>query len=139
MAVRPHGTPMLPKKHSERFNMLSPSDIQSLAIQKAKGKRPKYLGEESSDHLLSMIMALAEEMAVMRERNDTLERLLEAHDVVLRNEIENYIPSSDIGIERQIKHSEFISRLLRSVRHEVDALSGNNKTTEEIVDFLKEN
>ena len=119
--------------------MLSPSEIQNLAIQKAKGKRPKYLGEDSTDHLLSMLMVLAEEMAVMRERNDTLERLLEGHGIITRDEVEEYIPSSDIGIERQIKHSEFISRLLRSVRHEVDALSGNNKTTEEIVDFLKEN
>lgn len=119
--------------------MLSPSEIQHLAIQKAKGKRPKYLGEDSADHLLSMIMVLAEEMAVMRERNDTLERLLEAHGVVARDEIEDYIPSADIGTERQVKHSEFITRLMRSVRHEVDALSGDNKTTEEIVDFLKEN
>lgn len=119
--------------------MLSPSDIQNLATQKAKGKRPKYLGEEANDHLLSMIMVLAEEMAVMRERNDTLERLLEAHNIIARDEIDGFIPVSDVGIERQLKHSEFITRLMRSLRHEVDALSGDNQTTEEIVDFLKKN
>lgn len=119
--------------------MLSPSEIQKMAIRKAKGKRPKYLGEDSTDHLLSMIMVLAEEMAVMRERNDTLERLLETHSVLERHEIDSFVPSTDEGIERQLKHSEFITRLMRSVRHEVDALSGDNQTTEEIVDFLKKN
>lgn len=119
--------------------MFSPSDIQSLAIKKAKGKRPKYLGEDSADHLLSMIMVLAEELAVSRERADTLERLLEAHGMLSRDEIERFIPGGDVGTERQVKHSEFISRLLRSVRHEVDALSGDNQSTEEIVDFLKKN
>ena len=55
--------------------MFSPDEIQSLAVKKSKGKRPKYLGEDSADHLLSMIMVLAEELAVSRERADTLERL----------------------------------------------------------------
>ena len=119
--------------------MFSPDEIQSLAVKKSKGKRPKYLAENSADHLLSMIMVLAEELAVSRERADTLERLLEAHGMLSRDEIERYIPSEDVGVERQLNHSEFISRLLRSVRHEVDALSGDNQSTEEIVDFLKKN
>ena len=135
MAVRQLGMLMSQRSH----NMLTPSDIQSLALKKAKGKRPKYLGEDSSDHLLSMIMVLAEELAVSRERADTLERLLEDQGVISRDDIETFIPNSSVGTERQIKHSEFISRLLRSLRHEVDALSGDNQSTEEIVDFLKKN
>ena len=119
--------------------MLSPTEIQNLALNKAKGKRPKYLDENATDHLLSMVMVLAEELAVTRERADTLERLLETHGVISRDEIEMYVPSKDIGVERQVAHSGLISRLLRSLRHEVDALSGNNKSTEEIVDFLKNN
>lgn len=119
--------------------MLSPTDIQTMALNKAKGKRPIYLDENAVDHLLSMVMVLAEELAVTRERADTLERLLEAEGVVSRRDIDSYIPETDVGTERQIKHSEFISRLLRSLRHDVDALSGDNKTTEEIVDFLKDN
>lgn len=119
--------------------MLSPTDIQNLALNKAKGKRPKYLDENATDHLLSMVMVLAEELAVTRERADTLERLLEAQGVVSRDQIETYVPETEVGIERQIEHSGLISRLLRSLRHEVDALSGDNQSTEEIVDFLKNN
>ena len=135
MVVLQLGMPMSRRS----LSMLTSSDIQSLALNKAKGKRPKYLGENSSDHLLSMIMVLSEELAVSRERADTMERLLEAQGVVSRDDIENYIPSASVGTERQIKHSGFISRLLRSLRHEVDALSGDNQSTEEIVDFLKNN
>lgn len=119
--------------------MLKPSEIQKLAIAKAKGKRPDYLGPESNDNLLAMIMVLAEELAVARERADTLERLLESHGILKRSEIENYVPDEDAGLERQIKNSEFASRLMRSVRHEIDSLTGNYKSTEEIVDFLKKN
>lgn len=119
--------------------MLTPTEIQKLAIQKSKGKRPEYLGAQSNDHLLSMIMVLAEELAVTRERADTLERLLEAQGILERNKIEQFTPSQQAGLERQIKHSEFTSRLLRSLRQEVDALAGNNKSTEDLVDFLKEN
>jgi len=118
---------------------MTPLDIQKLATQKAKGKRPTYLGAQSNDHLLSMIMVLAEELAVTRERADTLERVLEEQGILSREKIESFTPSQDEGLERQIKHSEFTSRLLRSLRHEVDALAGNNKSTEDLVEFLKKN
>lgn len=119
--------------------MLTPQEIQSLSTQKAKGKRPSYINAQSNDHLLSMIMVLAEELAVTRERADTLERLLESEGVLDREKIEKFMPSSGAGLERQIMHSEFTTRLLRSLRQEVDALAGNNKSTEDLVDFLKEN
>ena len=119
--------------------MLTPTEIQKLAISKAKGKRPKYLGPEASDNLLAMIMVLAEELAVTRERADTLERLLEDNGILKREDIENYTPNSDIGLERQLRNAEFSSRLLRSVRQEIDSLKGSYKSTEEIVDFLKSN
>ena len=119
--------------------MLTPTDIQKLAIAKSKGKRPKYLDEKANDHLLSMIMVLAEELAVTRERADTLERLLENAGLIKRDAIENYVPNAETGLERQIKNSEFVSRLIRSVRHEIDTLTGDYKSTEEIVDFLQKN
>jgi len=130
---------MLRGKTIDGQAMLTPIEIQKLAIQKSKGKRPKYVGAESNDHLLSMIMVLAEELAVARERADTLERLLEAQGVLKREKIEHFTPSQEVGLERQIKHSEFTSRLLRSLRQEIDALAGNNKSTEDLVDFLKKN
>lgn len=117
--------------------MLSDQEIQRLAIAKAKGKRPKYLGTSAEEHLLSMVMVLAEELAVMRERSDTLERLLDQHGVLPRSKIESYDPDSATGQARQKKHLEFNARLLRSLRQESDALHRNDKSAEEMADLLK--
>lgn len=117
--------------------MLSEADIQKLATAKAKGKRPKYLSTPAEEHLLSMVMVLAEELSVMRERSDTLERLLETHGIVAREEIETYTPDLDTGQARQKQHLEFITRLLRSLRQEVDALKGSDKSAEEMAEILK--
>jgi hypothetical protein len=116
---------------------LSPADIQKLAIEKPKGKRPVYLDERSNDHLLSMIMVLAEELSVTRERADTLERLLESQGVISREKIESFVPNTEQAVERQLRGSEFANRLIRSARQELDGLSGQQKSTEEMADFLK--
>ena len=84
-------------------------------------------------------MVLSEELAVTRERADTLERLLESAGVIQRHQIENFIPNKEAGLERQIQNSGFVSRLIRSIRHEIDTVTGDHKSTEEIVDFLEKN
>lgn len=117
--------------------MLDEADLMKLATAKAKGKRPKYLSTPAEEHLLSMVMVLAEELSVMRERSDTLERLLEAQGVVAREQIETYVPDADTGQARQTKHLEFINRLLRSLRQEVDTLKGTDKSAEEMAEILK--
>jgi hypothetical protein len=117
--------------------MLSDSDIRKLATAKAKGKRPKYLGTPTEEHLLSMVMVLAEELAVMRERSDTLERLLEAQGVLAQSQIEDYVPNAQTGQVRQKKHLEFNARLLRSLRQEADTLQGSDKSAEEMAELLK--
>lgn len=118
--------------------MISESNILQLATAKAKGKRPKYLGTPAEEHLLSMVMVLAEELAVMRERSDTLERLLDKYGVVNRSEIEHYEPGRETGQARQKQHLQFTSRLFRSLRQEVDTMKGSDKTAEEMAEILKE-
>lgn len=118
--------------------MLSESEILKLATTKAKGKRPKYLSTPAEEHLLSMVMVLAEELAVMRERSDTLERLLDKYGVINRAEIENYQPGKQAGQARQKQNLQFSSRLLRSLRQEVDTMQGRDKSAEEMAEILKE-
>jgi hypothetical protein len=48
----------------------------------AKGKRPVYFEDPQVDKLLAMVIALTGEVSVLRERLDTLERLLETKDIV---------------------------------------------------------
>ena len=118
--------------------MLTETDILNLATAKAKGKRPSYLSTPAEEHLLSMVMVLAEELAVMRERSDTLERLLDKYGVINRVEIENYKPGKETGQARQKQHLQFTSRLLRSLRQEVDTMKGVDRSAEEMAEILKE-
>jgi len=62
---------------------------EALARSAAKpaGKRPYFLAPET-ERVLAITMAAVQELAVARERIDTLERLLEAKGVVARDEIE---------------------------------------------------
>ncbi|MCL2927841.1 MAG: hypothetical protein O4861_06900 [Trichodesmium sp. St16_bin4-tuft] len=59
----------------------------------AKGKRPVYLDNTDNDQLLAIIMALAGEVSVLRERLDTIEKLLVAKGIMSLEDIENYQPS----------------------------------------------
>ena len=44
---------------------------------KARGERPYFFADPNVDKVIAMVMGLAGEVAVMRDRLDTLERLLE--------------------------------------------------------------
>lgn len=67
----------------------------------AKGQRPRFFDDDSSDTLLAMNVALLTELMVTRERLDTLERLVAAKGLVSREEIERYEPDAAAELERE--------------------------------------
>ncbi len=96
-------------------------DPVALAAARAKGKRPWYLNDPEVEKVLSIAMALAAELAVCRERLDTLERLLEQKALLTQEEIEGYIPDSAAEGERNARHRLYISRILRILKQSFDA------------------
>lgn len=112
-------------------------DYISLAANKPKGKRPYFLADPAVERVLNITMAVAGELAVARERLDTLERLLESKGVLSREEIEQYAPTTtDIADQRQTWHSEYISRILRIVQQEMEELANPDKPMAEIADDI---
>ncbi len=109
-----------------------------LAGAKAKGKRPAYFDAPESDRLLSMVLALASDVAVMRERLDTVERLLDANGVVSRADIETFRPDRDAAHERGLLHRELVARLLRGVQQDMEALSADDRPVEEVSRELRD-
>jgi hypothetical protein len=89
---------------------------------KAKGKRPIYFENPESDKLLAITMALAGEVAVVRERLDTIERLLAAKGTLTKAKIESYRPGEKIVAERERWRAEYLERLLRIVHHELESV-----------------
>lgn len=94
-----------------------------LAGAKAKGKRPAFFDDPATDRLLSILMAVAGELAVTRERLDTVERLLEASGHLDRAAIESYRPDRETGIERGRLQREYVSRIMRGVQQDMEALA----------------
>ena len=96
------------------------------AGRKPAGKRPYFLDAEV-ERVLAITMAVVQELAVARERIDTLERLLEARGVISRGEIESFVPSAQINAERGAWTQEYLARVLRIVQQEGEAIAAADK------------
>jgi len=92
------------------------------AGRKPAGKRPYFLDAEV-ERVLAITMAAVQELAVARERIDTLERLLEVKGVLTRAEIETFVPNADQAAERGLWTQEYIARVLRIVQQEGEAIA----------------
>ena len=63
--------------------------------------------------------------------------MLEQKGILSRAEIEDYVPTSpQIEEQRQLWHSEYISRVLRIVQQEMEELEKPDKSLEEIADDI---
>lgn len=95
------------------------------AGRKAKGKRPYFFEDRQAEQVLNIVMAVAGEVAVLRERLDTVERLLDEKGSLRREDIEHFTPDDEAARQRQLWHQEYIARILRIVQQEREAISEN--------------
>ena len=105
-------------------------------VKHAKGTRPQFFPDAASDKLLAMVMALAGEVAVLRDRNDTLERLIEEKDILKRSEIEGFRPSKQVLSERDAWREEYLGHILRIMDLD-DADMDRNDTSRQWGDIIK--
>jgi hypothetical protein len=115
-----------------------PVDYIARAGAKAKGKRPQYFQDPAIDRTLSIVMAIAGELSVLRERIDTIERLLDAKGSISRVEIESYTPDRIAGAERALLTKEYIARILRGVQQDMEALAESGPSVEQLSRDLKD-
>lgn len=103
---------------------------------KPAGKRPYFL-DEQVETVLAITMAAVQELAVARQRIDTLERLLEQKGVLSRSAIETYAPDADAAVERALSNQELIARVLRIVQQRAEAAgAGGDVSSEEVGDEI---
>jgi hypothetical protein len=105
---------------------------------KAKGKRPAYFDDPAIDRTLSIVMALVGEVSVMRERMDTIERLLDDKGTINRADIESYTPDRAAGQERGLLTKVYIARIMRGVQQDMEALAESEPTVEELSRELRD-
>lgn len=94
------------------------------ASAKPAGKRPWFLDKEV-ERALAIGMAAVQELAVARQRLDTVERLLEAKGLLSQAEIDAFRPDPDQAAERGLWMQEYLARVLRIVQQEGEAITAD--------------
>ena len=89
---------------------------QSTGKPQTAGRRAMPGLDESDDQTFAMIAALTSELAMARERIDTLERLLEAGGALDRAAIERYVPDETANAERGALRQRIIAKVFRPIR-----------------------
>jgi hypothetical protein len=89
---------------------------------KASGERPVYFDDPAVDKLLSITLALAGEVAVLRDRLDSLERVLDSRGLAVRAAIEDFRPDAAASAERDAWRERFLESVLRVVQQEREDL-----------------
>ena len=101
------------------------SDSNAKLPTKAKGERPYFFDNPDVDKLLAMVMGLAGEVSVMRDRMDTLERLAAERGLFDAADIDAYEPSDQVLAERAARRQVFLNEITRIVSSEVEGLGAS--------------
>jgi len=101
------------------------------------GKRRAIPGvSEGEERLLAMVTALTGELAITRERLDTLERLLESNGGIAPAAVETFVANEEQVAERSRLRQRIISKVFRPLRESAErdlakarkAATGNTET-----------
>ncbi len=101
-------------------------DALAKSANKPAGKRPYFMTPEV-ERVLAITMAVVQELAVARERVDTLERVLANKGLLDPQEIEGFKPSPEAAAERGLWLQEYLNRVLRIVQQEGEAIAADAK------------
>ncbi|MCU0758459.1 MAG: hypothetical protein MUF07_04550 [Steroidobacteraceae bacterium] len=90
----------------------TPADAVKLP-RHTRGKRPHFFDDPAIDQMMTFLIELTTEVSVMRERLDTVERLLERDGKVTRATIESYAPDPAVESERAAWRDAYVKRVFR--------------------------
>lgn len=79
----------------------------------SKGKRPRFFDDPAIDQMMTFLLELMAETSSLRERIDTIERLLDEKGNISREDIENYRPDPTVEAERSAWTQAFLRRVMR--------------------------
>jgi len=113
--------------------MTAKIDPVALSGSKAKGKRPWFLRDPDVERVMNITLALMQEVSVLRERMDTIERLLERDGKVTKASIEAFTPTRQEAEERGAWTQEYIARVLRILQQDREAIERGEEASSEDV------
>jgi hypothetical protein len=89
-------------------------------LRTAKGRRPWFFKNPEMDQFVAMLMAVATEVSVLRERIDTIERVAAARGLFSGDDIEKYRPPEEVQAWRDEWRARYLDRIFRILEEELD-------------------
>lgn len=111
--------------------MIDPAQLESegLALRADAGRRPVFFSEAPDlDRIHAVLVAMAGEIAVLRARLDTHERLAGAAGVFDRATVDAYRATPEVAAERHADRQDLVQRIFHAVVDELDALLADERT-----------
>ncbi len=91
--------------------------------QRSRGPRPRFFDDPQLDRFHVTLVALVQELAVVHDRVDALERVLESGGNLSRAELEAYEPDDIAAVERDEWRDAFVQRVMRVIFEEAVELA----------------
>jgi hypothetical protein len=88
-----------------------------------RGIKPRYFADPATDKLLQMVITLAGELSVVRDRLDLVERLAERKGLFDAAEIEALTLSEEEIATRDGARASFVARVLRVLDQDLAEIS----------------
>ncbi len=86
--------------------------------------RPAYFDADDVDRVMAILLALVSEVASIRERLDSHERIVARGGAPTAPAVEAYQPDAAAEAEREVWRDGYIRRLFRVITEDVEALRG---------------
>jgi len=80
------------------------------------GDDPVYLNDPIQDATVRMLLELAAQVWIERERRLTLESLLESKDIVAHDEIERHAPDAALAARLKDERARFLEDVFKELR-----------------------
>jgi hypothetical protein len=87
---------------------------------KAMPRHPIEGDDPEIARLSEMLLAVLGELAIVTDRLDTVERLLEQAGIVPRVAIEAFVPAGEVLVERDQRRARQIAKVLRPLRDDAE-------------------
>lgn len=111
--------------------MIDPNELEDagLTLRTDAGRRPVFFTDAPDlDRVFAILVAMAGEIAVLRARLDTHERLAGAAGVYDRGQVEAYQAAGEDEAQRHADRQAMVERIFHPIADELDALLADERT-----------